>query len=109
MEAFYVGRILYWYPYMIIRHCHVRNWLWVRWNLNLVDNLDSEMGIDKYYKSIWDVKVHTENDSVSKTLIIPCIEHHNFPFTLRSFVTGLVTVPIDRQCDRQVFQEVATK
>lgn len=40
---------------------------------------------------------------------MPCIEHHNLPCTLSNLVTGLVTVPIDKQCDEVVFQAMPSR
>lgn len=37
--------------------------------------------------------VFTCKVDVFSILILPCIEHHNFPWTLINFVAGLVTVP----------------
>lgn len=37
------------------------------------------------------------------------MEHHRLPLTLSSLVTGLETVPIERQCDEHVFQEDAER
>jgi len=37
------------------------------------------------------------------------MEHQSRPLTFKSLFTGLVTVPMDRQCEEQVFQEVAKR
>lgn len=40
---------------------------------------------------------------VFKTFIFPCIEHHNFPWTLINFVAGLTTVPTVTAVGEAVF------
>lgn len=51
MEAFNMSWILYWNPHVIIGHRHVCYWLWVRRNLDLVNNLfeDGNIWIDIPY------------------------------------------------------------
>lgn len=62
--------------------------------------------ITQYYRRSVESPL-TNKVSVSKTFMMPCMEHHSFPCTFSNFVTGLVTVPIERQCDELVFQTTA--
>lgn len=94
MVTFDDRRILNGHPHTIRRCCQVRNGFGLGRYLDLTLDLE----FSKHYCSEFPITYFqglTCSCCTFSTLIVPCMAHQILPWTFKSLVTGLVTVPTE--------------